>query len=81
MKPTRFQDQHKRLSDFQAEVWVSCPRCSQRAVAKVDYELREARLLCIGCGYHKKRSTEMTVMGQKRIGQPIGNVRKSVYYV
>lgn len=65
MKPTRFQDQHKRLSDFQTEVWVSCPRCKQRAVAKVDYELCEARLLCLGCGYHKKQSAEMTVMGHK----------------
>lgn len=65
MAPARFQDQHKRLADFQAEVWVNCPQCNQRATAKADYERRQVRLFCMHCGYSKERSTEMTAFGIK----------------
>ncbi|WP_113664323.1 hypothetical protein [Pedobacter nanyangensis] len=65
MPQNRFQDQNKRLAEFEAEVWAKCPSCSKRAIAKVDYELRKARLSCTNCGYHKEVSTETTVLGMK----------------
>ncbi len=61
----RFQDQNKRLSEFQKEVWVHCPQCNKKAIAKVDYEQKDARLFCDHCGYHNQKSTETKVMGIK----------------
>ncbi|WP_338378612.1 hypothetical protein [uncultured Flavobacterium sp.] len=50
----RFQDQNLRLTDFQKEVWIVCPQCSKKAIAKVDYESHYARLFCISCGLNKE---------------------------
>lgn len=53
MKNTRFKDQNHRLSDFENEVWVVCPKCSQQAITKLIDEPKEARLHCEHCGYSK----------------------------
>lgn len=55
MNEHRFSDQHKRLSDFQNEIWVHCPQCQKQAIAKVSE--KQARLVCTHCGYHKAVST------------------------
>ena len=34
----RFQDQNYRLTHFQEEVAVVCPKCNKKARATVDYE-------------------------------------------
>lgn len=59
----RFQDQNLRLTDFQKEVWVVCPQCSKKAIAKVDYEFQKAKLFCAHCGYNKEKIT--TISGQQ----------------
>lgn len=53
----RFRDEQKRLSDFYEEVWVVCPACEQKAIAKADHANRTARLFCSACGYNKTGST------------------------
>ena len=53
----RFHDENALLSDFFSEVLVVCPACSKKAMAKVDFEAKMARLFCIACGYNKKKST------------------------
>jgi len=58
-EPTRFNDENKTLSDFSDEVWVVCPSCSKRAIAKVDFQLNKARMFCLQCGYNKEQSTEI----------------------
>jgi len=55
--PNRFQDENLLLSDFYNEVWVVCMGCSKKAIAKVNSELKTARLFCIYCGYNKEAST------------------------
>lgn len=59
----RFNDQNKTLSDFYTEVWVVCPACAKKAIAKVNYEEKQARLYCESCGYNKQSSTETQVFG------------------
>ncbi|WP_417431657.1 hypothetical protein [Halpernia sp.] len=59
----RFQDQHLRLADFNQEVWVVCPQCSKKAIAKANEE--NARLFCNNCGYQKETSLTMLVLNQK----------------
>lgn len=59
----RFQDENKQLSEFETEVWIQCPLCGNKAIAKVDYQLREAKLLCSNCGHNKTTTTETTVFG------------------
>lgn len=71
MPQNRFQDESKRLSEFEAEVWVECPSCTRQALARADYGLRRARLFCSRCGYNKETSTETTIFGMK------ANVKKS----
>lgn len=61
--PIRFTDQNKRLTDFQTEVWVMCPNCAKKAIAKVDYELKKATLFCESFGFNKQSSTEATILG------------------
>ncbi|MGN0002153.1 MAG: hypothetical protein ACI35V_01845 [Sphingobacterium composti] len=61
----RFTDQNKRLTDFQTTVWVECPSCTKKAIAKVDYETAKAILFCESCGYNKQKNTESTVFGVK----------------
>lgn len=56
MEANRFSDQNKILSDFYNEVWVVCPSCTQKVVAKTDYKNKKVRLLCPGCGYNKEKS-------------------------
>jgi len=63
--PSRFNDQNKRITEFQTDVLVVCPSCGQKARASVDYEKEKARLLCPSCGYNKEMDTESTVLGMK----------------
>lgn len=55
----RFNDENKTLSDYSYEVWVVCPACSKRAIAKADFLKKNARLFCVQCGYNKEQSTEI----------------------
>jgi hypothetical protein len=57
MNPSnRFQDANLVLSDFYDEVWVVCPSCAKKAIAKRDAEKKTARLFCVHCGYNKEVS-------------------------
>jgi uncharacterized Zn finger protein (UPF0148 family) len=53
----RFQDENLLLSHFYQEVWVVCPSCAKRAMAKVNFENKMARLFCPKCGYNKEATT------------------------
>lgn len=64
-KESRFQDKNKILSDFYQEVWVVCSACGKKAVAKADYNAKQALLFCDNCGYHKRATTEMYFFGMK----------------
>lgn len=64
-KESRFQDQNKVVSDFYNEVWVVCPNCSKKAIAKADYKEKLAILLCEYCGYNKPSTTEIYFLGMK----------------
>lgn len=57
MNDHRFTDQHKRLTDFQNEVWVYCPQCQKQSIARLLPEAKNARLACVHCGFHKEFST------------------------
>lgn len=61
----RFTDQNKTNRDFYEEVWVVCTVCNKKAIAKVDYERKQARLYCESCGYNKQIPTETEVFGVK----------------
>lgn len=61
----RFTDQNKTTQDFYQEVWVVCPSCNKKAIAKADYNKKEARLYCESCGYNKQIPTETSVFGIK----------------
>ena len=62
MITNRFQDQNKPARDFYKEVWVVCPACSKKAIAKADFEKKTARLFCENCGYNKNVSTESKIL-------------------
>ena len=64
---SRFQDQNKTIQDFYNEVWVVCPSCDKKAVAKVIEENNQVSLYCKHCGYNKKKSTEIYISGTKDI--------------
>ncbi len=53
----RFQDENLLLSHFYKEVCVVCPSCAKKALAKVNYETKKARLFCTNCGFNKEAST------------------------
>jgi hypothetical protein len=53
----RFQDESLQLNDFYKEVSIACPNCSKKAIAKVDYASKTARLLCLHCGLNKETTT------------------------
>jgi len=53
----RFQDENLKLSDLYDEVWVVCPGCAKKAIAKRYAEEKIARLFCMHCGHNKKVST------------------------
>jgi hypothetical protein len=55
--PNRFQDENLILSNFYQEVWVACPSCAKKAMSKVNYENKTARLFCTSCGYNKETTT------------------------
>ena len=57
MNKNRFQDENLLLSDFYKEVWVVCPSCTKKAMAKVNQETKSARLFCLHCGYNKETTT------------------------
>lgn len=58
-QPNRFQDENLTLSDFYKEVLVVCTSCEKKAVARVHFETKSARLFCIHCGYNKETSTSI----------------------
>ncbi|EKB51122.1 hypothetical protein [Cecembia lonarensis] len=53
----RFQDKQVRLSDFEKEVWVKCPKCEAMATCTVDFEIKRAKLVCLHCGNNQQKST------------------------
>lgn len=53
----RFQDENFLLSNFYQEVWVVCPTCAKKAISKVNFETKTARLFCLHCGYNKETTT------------------------
>jgi len=55
----RFQDENLVLAHFYNEVWVVCPACSGKAVAKTNTATKTARLFCVHCGYNKEVSTSI----------------------
>lgn len=57
--PCRFQDENLTLSYFYEEVWVICPNCEKKAIAKVVYQNKIARLFCVHCGYNKETTTAL----------------------
>ncbi len=64
---SRFADQNKTISNFYEEVWVVCPSCSKKAIAKTNTEAKSARLYCPSCGYNKETSMEFLYAGQKAL--------------
>lgn len=62
---SRFADQNKTASDFYNEVWVVCPACSKKAIAKTNSEKKMARLQCMACGYNKEVTMEAEVLNHK----------------
>lgn len=63
MAGERFRDENKRISEFDKEVWVECPNCSGRAIARVDNDAAHAKLSCLHCGYNKETGTGVVVAG------------------
>lgn len=61
----RFQDENHILANFYKEVWVVCPYCKKKAVAKVNFENKSARLFCVHCGFNKETSTALIKNGTK----------------
>lgn len=61
----RFQDQNKTASDFYQEVWVVCPVCQKKAIAKTFRDKKVARLQCLSCSYNKEVSMESEIAGHK----------------
>ena len=59
----RFQDENLILSNFYQEVLVVCPSCAKKAIAKVNFETKTARLFCTSCGYNKETSTKLEKNG------------------
>ena len=56
MTTNRFKDQNLRITHFEKEVWVVCPRCAKQAVAQLLEEDKEAKLNCKYCGYSKQKT-------------------------
>ena len=59
----RFQDENLTLTHFYQEVWVVCTNCEKKAIAKVVYENKIARLFCVHCGYNKETTTAILKNG------------------
>lgn len=59
----RFQDQNYRLTHFQEEVAVACPKCHKKALTTVNYEEKKAKLTCMHCGFHDVKDTLLTHLG------------------
>ena len=55
----RFQDENLLLSNFYQEVWIVCPSCAKKAIAKVNFETKMARLFCLHCGCNKETATDI----------------------
>ncbi|WP_126973399.1 hypothetical protein [Gynurincola endophyticus] len=62
MSDHRFRDENKTLRDYQQEVWVKCTACESKAIARANYEIMQAELICTACGYNKKVTTQAEVM-------------------
>jgi hypothetical protein len=64
MANKRFRDQNFRLSDFNDLVWIKCPSCKCKAIAKANFESKIIRALCNTCGYNKEISSAFGKTGQ-----------------
>lgn len=64
----RFTDKNKLLSDFYEEVWVVCPKCSQKAIARNNREKETTRLQCLECGYNKETVVEYKTAAHRFFG-------------
>ena len=58
-KQNRFQDENLLLSNFFQEVWVVCPSCAKKAMAKANFETKTARFFCLHCGCNKETTTSI----------------------
>ncbi len=58
-----FADQNKTGYDFFDKVWVVCPVCKKKAVARTLKEKKVFRLQCGSCAYNKEISMESKIMG------------------
>ena len=56
-QPSRFQDENLLLSYFNQEAFVVCSTCAKKAIAKVNFESKTARLFCLHCGCNKETTT------------------------
>ena len=61
--PNRFQDENLTLTHFYQEVWGVCTNCEKKAIAKVVFENKIARLFCVHCGYNKETTTALLKNG------------------
>jgi len=66
---SRFQDQNFRLSDFEREVAVVCPKCGKKALAQRYDILKLATLKCPACAHNEKASMEIKIMGKPAVLQ------------
>lgn len=63
MSLPKFTDEQKIWRDFDHEVCVVCPSCSQKALATRNTEEALVRLICTHCGYNK--TAGMMIPGTK----------------
>ncbi len=63
MTDDRFQDQNYRLTHFQKEVAIVCPKCQKKALTTVNYEEKRSKLTCTYCGYHDVKDTSFDYLG------------------
>lgn len=57
MNDHRFNDQKKRLDDFDDEIWVHCPKCQKQAFCHKPHGEPRALLRCSHCGQQQTQST------------------------
>lgn len=55
-QPKRFRDYDTALSNFEREVWVSCPQCQQAARSLCFDQAVSWRVTCTHCAYSKTAS-------------------------
>lgn len=71
MSNDRFTDEQFRLSHFEVEVDVVCPKCSKRAKAKRNEEEKRVDLYCSHCGFNDRATMEVS------FGKTVGTLKMS----